>query len=84
VIDLSGDNELPGILAQKEVAAEDVKRAEAVVKTCNAMILDRMRNAAIAKFNGGIITAKTVNVKEEKQPRAAYSFRRITIKRQAA
>jgi predicted phage-related endonuclease len=59
-IDLSSDNELPGLLAMRETMSAEQKRCEDEVKTINAQLLHRLGSAAIGRFNGGYISAKTI------------------------
>ena len=60
-IDLSGVNELPELLAQREKATALAKQYEEEAKTINAHLLHLLGDAARGHFNGGYISAKTVN-----------------------
>lgn len=80
-IDLSADNELPGILENRMQAADLASYAEGVKKACDAMILDKLGTAAVGLFAGGYVSAKTINKKAEAKPRGPYSYRQIRIVR---
>jgi predicted phage-related endonuclease len=60
-IDLSGVNELPELLAQRETATALAKQYEEETKAINAHLLHLLGNATRGHFNGGYISAKTVN-----------------------
>lgn len=76
-IDLTGDNELPGLVDKRETARQLQSAAEQSLKECNAAILHKLGPAQRARFAGGLITAKTIH-------RAAYqakasSYRQVRV-----
>lgn len=78
-IDLSGDNELPAILDRRAQAQSEKSAAEAAVKVCDAMLMDKLGAAVRGTFSGGYISAKTID-------RAGYtvkptSYRQLRIVR---
>jgi putative phage-type endonuclease len=76
-IDLSADNELPGMLAMRETLSAEAKRCEEEVKVINAQLLHRLGSATIGRFNGGYISAKTTNRKAHEVK--ASSFRQLRV-----
>jgi YqaJ-like viral recombinase domain len=60
-IDLSGDNDLPGLIEQREQATRLAKSMEAEAKAISAQLLHRLGSASIGRFNGGYISAKTIH-----------------------
>jgi predicted phage-related endonuclease len=60
-IDLSEQNDLFELLDQRDSALALSKQYEEEAKTVNAQLLHRLGNAAVGHFNGGYISAKTVN-----------------------
>jgi predicted phage-related endonuclease len=60
-IDLTGNNELPALLDQRERAQEIMKRAEEEVKKYNAVLMHELGHASIGRIADGYISLKTVN-----------------------
>jgi YqaJ-like recombinase protein len=60
-IDLSGDNELPDLLDQRETVMALAKQYEEEARTINARLLHRLGNAASGRLKDGYISAKTIN-----------------------
>jgi hypothetical protein len=80
IIDLSDDMGLAAILVQREgykVTERQGEEAKEARKLLDAMIIDKLGNAAVARTKGGLIKAPTVRVKEA--IRKAYSFRKISV-----
>lgn len=77
-IDLTGDNELPEIVAQMEGLKAARKTADEGIDEAKAKILHRIGHATKAKFAGGVITAKTVQRKAYQVP--ASSYRPVNVK----
>lgn len=78
-IDLSGDNELQDLIAQRELAKQLSKTYEDDAKGIDAQLLHKLGTAAVGRFKDGYIAAKTVH-------RAAYqvketSYRQLRIVR---
>lgn len=83
-VDLTGDNELPGLIDRREALGETKKIAEAAFDALTARILHKIGSASVALFAGGKITAKTIDVKENTKPRPAYSYRPIRVTKDKA
>ena len=82
IIDLSADEALEDILDQREgykLVEKDGTEAEKSRRLLDAMIIDKLGNAAAARTKGGLIKAPTVRVKEA--IRKAYSFRKLSVTR---
>ena len=66
IIDLTGDDDFPGLIAQREMY-KDIERegAEATKlrKGYDAQIIARLGNAAKARFAGGLVSAHTIRKK---------------------
>ena len=80
IIDLSADEALADILAQREgykLIEREGTEAEKSRKLLDAMIIDKLGNAAVARTQRGLIKAPTVRVKEAM--RKAYTFRKLTV-----
>ena len=84
VIDLTADDALDDILAQRE-GFKQIEReggeAEKSRRLLDAMIIDKLGNAAAARTRYGLVKAPTVRVKEA--VRKAYSFRKLTVTHEA-
>lgn len=78
-IDLSNDNELPLLLDDREAALRIAKDAKERADAINAELLHKLGNAAVGRFNGGMISAKTINRKAYQV--AASSYRKLTVSR---
>lgn len=68
LIDLSGDNALPELCAEHAKLSAAKTAAEKRIKAINAEILDKMGTATTCRFQGGLITARTIS-------RAGYSVK---------
>ena len=80
IIDLSADDALADILAQREgykLIEREGTEAEKSRRLLDAMIVDKLGNAAAARTKQGLIKAPTVRVKEA--VRKAYTYRKITV-----
>jgi putative phage-type endonuclease len=78
-VDLTGDNELPDLLDQRDAAKSIKKQVEEEIEAIDGQLIHRLGDAARARFNGGTISLKTIN-------RAAYqvkatSFRQLRVMR---
>jgi predicted phage-related endonuclease len=80
-IDLSADNELPGIVEMLESMKDARRDAEDKIAQYQAKILHRIGNAERARFAGGMITAKTVNRREYLVPASSYRPLRVKFHR---
>jgi hypothetical protein len=78
-IDLSSDNELPGLLAMRDLATAEAKRCKEEAEAINAQLLHRLGAASIARFHGGYISAKTV--KRPAYEVRATSYRQLRVVR---
>jgi YqaJ-like viral recombinase domain len=76
-IDLSGDNELGDLLDQRETALALVKQYEAEARVVNARLLHKLGEAAIGRFAGGYISAKTVNRAAHEVKASSYRQLRV-------
>lgn len=83
-VDLTGDNELPEVLDRHERAQAAKKFAESEIEVCKAVILDRLRQAQKGHFNGGYVSAKTINRKAYSVPEGSYRQIRVVRKREQA
>ena len=81
-LDLTSDNELPGIAAQYEALQMAKRTAEDGIDEAKARIIHRLGTAQRARFAGGIITAKTINRAEFVVK--ASSYRRFNIRHDRA
>lgn len=80
ILDLSGDNELMEILAEREELNERKRWAEARLSEIRATILDKLGGASEATLpDGGMLSVKRVNRKAFEMP--ATSFIDIRIRR---
>ena len=80
IIDLSADEVLAEILTQREefkLIEQQGAVAEKGRRILDAMIIDKLGNAAVARTKAGLIKAPTVRVKEAL--RKAYTFRKISV-----
>ena len=80
-IDLSADNEIYGLVAQRATVKALVAEYEYEAKAIDAQLLHKLGNAAVGRFNGGTISAKTIH-------RAAYQvkasqYRQLRVTRSA-
>jgi YqaJ-like viral recombinase domain len=76
-IDLSHDNELPALLAHRETVIAEAKKFDDERKTIDAQLLHRLGNAAIGRFNGGYISAKTIRKKAYEVKATSYRQLRV-------
>jgi hypothetical protein len=83
-IDLTGDNEMPVLAAERAAINEEIKMAQARLDTINAHLLAKMGPAQIARFAGGYVTAKTTTRKAYTVAASTYRPLRIKLKDQAA
>jgi YqaJ-like viral recombinase domain len=60
-IDLSGYNDMPDLVAQRETALAMAKQFKEEADDISAQLLHRMGTASFGRFNGGYLSAKTVN-----------------------
>jgi predicted phage-related endonuclease len=77
VLDLSGDNRLPLLLAARTDLKAQVKQAKDALETLDTEIKDRLGDAEKAELNGWKISWKTIHTAERLIP--AGSFRRLTV-----
>ena len=80
-VDLTADNELPEIVAERERAQAARSEADEAVKIADTRILHRIGKHQRARFAGGLITAKTIERKAYEVP--ASSYRQLRIKHEA-
>jgi predicted phage-related endonuclease len=78
-VDLSAYNDMQQLLNDREQAAKLAKSMDAEKKAIDAQLLHRLGSASIGRFNGGYISAKTIN-------RPAYttkptSYRQLRVMR---
>ena len=78
-LDLSGDNRIGELLADREKLKEAIKTCESGVKTLDAEILHKLGGATMATLPGWKITNKLTHRKEYVV--AASSFPRLLVKR---
>jgi hypothetical protein len=78
-IDLSQDNELPSLLDDRETAQAIAKDVKAKLGEIDARLWHKLGHAAVGRFNGGIISGKTVNRKAYEV--AATSYRQLRVTR---
>lgn len=78
IVDLSSDNQLPIIAAEDLRLAADIKELDARRKAIKAEFLAKIGSAAGATFQGGRVTANTVNRKAYSV--AATSYRDVRVK----
>ena len=64
VIDLTGDNELPGLLDQRALLIEQAKSVERLQNAIEAEIIAKLKDAEAAHMNGWRLTYKTQTRKE--------------------
>lgn len=76
-IDLSEDNELPALLDHRETIIAEAKKFEDERKAIDAQLLHRLGNAAVGRFNGGLISAKTINKKAYEVKATSYRQLRV-------
>src|SRR5580765_4128449 len=81
-VDLSGINELPELLKQRETAMRLVKRFEGEAKAINAQLLHMLGSSSIGRFNDGYISAKTVNGAAYEAKATSYRQLRVVRKDQ--
>jgi hypothetical protein len=82
-IDLSQDNELPGLLDERDTALRIVKDAKQQADAINAALLHKLGAAAIGWLKGGgYISAKTINKKAYSV--AATSYRQLRVSRETS
>jgi predicted phage-related endonuclease len=84
VLDLSGDNLLPGLLAQRAALKADIAAAEKQVKEYDTEIKDKLGAAETATLPGWKITWKTQSRKEVVIPAASFRVLRIANREEAA
>lgn len=77
-LDMSSDNELPEIAAKLQAALDAASVAEEMAKEQRARLLHRIGPAARVKFQGGTISAKTVQRAEHVV--RATSYRRVNLR----
>jgi predicted phage-related endonuclease len=82
-IDLSGDNHLPVILAERQALKATIKEAEARVDEIDGEVKARMGEAAMGWTPGFAISLKTVNRKEYVAKASSYRALRITTPKEA-
>lgn len=78
-IDLSGVNDLPDLLDQREAARAVIKGCEDELSAIDGRLLHMLGEHAIGRFNGGYISAKTINRKAHEVK--ASSFRQLRVVR---
>src|SRR5262245_5811983 len=84
-IDLAGNNELPGLLAERELLRAEMKAADERCKAIEAQIKFTMRDAAVANgMDGWRITWKTESVKGYTVPAREQRVLRIYDRRKDA
>jgi len=77
-IDLTTDNALPGLLAERERLSEEKSAAEKRLKEIKAEILAKLGNASFARVaDGRLISAKTIHRKEYIAKASSYRDLRI-------
>jgi putative phage-type endonuclease len=77
-IDLSDDNELPMLLDHRDVVIAEAKKFDDERKAIDAALLHKLGNAAIGRFNGGYVSAKTVNRKAYEAAATSYRLLRVS------
>jgi len=77
VLDLSGDNRLPELLATRADLKAQVKQAQAALEGIDTEIKDRMEHSEKAVLPGWRISWPTTHVAEKII--AAHSYRRLTV-----
>jgi hypothetical protein len=77
-VDLTKDNELPEIVSRLTAAQHAKHLADDTIDNCQARILKKIGNAAVATYAGGVITYKTVHRKEYFAK--ASTYRRLNVK----
>lgn len=82
--DLSGDNMLPALLAERAALKAQVSDAEARVKAIDAEIVAKLDGAEEAALPGWRITHKTQSRKETVIPASTYAVLRVTALKEKA
>lgn len=77
VLDLSGDNRLPELLAARTALKDEIRETKAAKEAIDAVIKDKLGEAEKAELNGWKISWKTIHTAERLIP--AGSFRRLTV-----
>jgi predicted phage-related endonuclease len=79
-IDLSGKNELSSLLDQRDYVRANAKRYEDEGKAIDAQLFHWLGNAAIGRFPGGYISAKTVSRAAHEVKATSYRQLRVVRK----
>lgn len=82
-IDLSNDNELPDLLDDRETAMRIAKDVKDKIDEINGRLWHKLGNAAVARFNGGMISGKTVHKKAYSVEATSYRQLRVTREKTA-
>jgi hypothetical protein len=81
-IDLSGENDLPELLDRRDEALRQEKAFEAEAKAINAELLHKLGHARIGRFEGGYISAKTINKPAHEVKPSSYRMLRVVRNKQ--
>jgi hypothetical protein len=76
-VDLSGINDLPELLDQREAAKAVIKGCEDELSAIDGRLLHMLGSAAIGRFNGGYISGKVVNRKAYEVKASSYRQLRV-------
>jgi predicted phage-related endonuclease len=77
-IDLTGDNLLPAVLAERELLKADVKTAQARVDEIDAEIIHKLNGAQVGTCQGWKIFRKMTHRPEKLMPALSFPVMRIT------
>ena len=81
-IDLTGDNRLADLLADRAVRSARKSADDDALKAINAEIIHKLGNAAAARCGGALITAKTVRRREYVAKASTYRAIRVKMEGQ--
>lgn len=81
-IDLTGDNRLAELLADRAVRSARKSEDDDALKAINAEIIHKLGNASTARCGGALITAKTVRRKEYVAKASTYRTIRVKMEGQ--
>lgn len=81
-IDLTGSNELPGLILRREAQTAVRSMADKELKAIDAELLHKLGPAERARYAGGVLTAKTIHRKAYESPATTYRQLRVTPDRE--
>jgi hypothetical protein len=84
VLDLSGDNRLPELLAERVVRKETISVNEKALVAIDTEIKDKLREAEKAELPGWVISWKSQTRAEKTTPASSFRVLRVTPRENAA